>query len=119
MANFVRILLSMSLLIRLYSCIKCVSGPYTELHKRISPLFLFWYKNALFTNKLWEFVVRFSHSTAVTNIVYIISELQEHASSYCCDTQRALFTNKIIRLVPNHLTLPVYKVLCTYVFSSY
>ena len=51
----------------------------------LSPLFLFWYINALFTNKLWIFVVRFWHSTAVTNIVYIslsISELQEHASSH-------------------------------------
>ena len=47
---------------------------------------ILWYINALFTNKLWKFVVRFSHSTAVTNIVYIslsISELQEHASSHC------------------------------------
>ena len=26
--------------------------------------------NALFTNKLWKFVVKFWHSTAVTNIVY-------------------------------------------------
>ena len=35
----------------------------------------------------------------------------------CCGTQRALFTNKIIiRLVPNHETLPGYKVLCLYVF---
>ena len=46
-------------------CCRCLSlsasGPYTELqeHVYISPLFLFWYINALFTNKLWKFVVRF------------------------------------------------------------
>ena len=39
-------------------------------------------------------------------------------SVVCCGTQRALFTNKIIiRLVPNHQTLPIYKVLCMYVFE--
>ena len=44
------------------------------------------FKNALFTNKLWEFVVRFQHSTAVPNIVYIslfLSELEERVSSHC------------------------------------
>ena len=33
----------------------------------------------------------------------------------CCGTQRPLFTKIIRRLVPNHWTLPVYKVLCMYV----
>ena len=40
----------------------------------------------MFTNKLWEFVVKFQHSTAVPNIVYIslfLSELEECTTSHC------------------------------------
>ena len=47
----------MSLDSTLVSSVVSVSGPYTELHER--PLFLFWYINALFTNKMWKFVVKF------------------------------------------------------------
>ena len=54
--EIVRMLLSMSLDSILVSSAVSVSGPYTELHERV---FLFWYINALFTDKLWKFVVRF------------------------------------------------------------
>ena len=59
--KIVRILLSVSLDSILVSSVVSVSGPYTELYTRtcLSPLSLFWYINALFTNKLWKFVVRF------------------------------------------------------------
>ena len=58
--NIVRILPSMSLDSILVSSVVSVSGPYTELHERVYlHRSCFGYINALFTNKLWKFVVRF------------------------------------------------------------
>ena len=56
--NYEKKMLSMSLDSILVSSVVSVSGPYTE-RVYISPLFLFWYVNALFTNTLWKFVVKF------------------------------------------------------------
>ena len=70
----------------LVSYVASGSVPFTELHECVSPLSLFRYKNSLFTNILWKFVVRFWHCISVPNIVYIslsISELQKHPPSHC------------------------------------
>ena len=76
------------------------SVPVPELHEHVylhCPRFC-----TLFSNKLWE-----SHSTAVTNIVYIslsISELQEHASPFVvvwklhCQIIKTLVLYKVVHV---------------------
>ena len=104
----------------LVSSMVSVSGPYTELHECVISIVLVLVHKCIVYQQIVEIcceVLTFYCCNKYCLLPLVSYRNMHFPIVLCCGTQRALFTNKIIiRLVSNHETLPVYEVLCMYVF---